>query len=167
MIFANIQLGVQVQIDPTSTVNNVVVGSNVKIAKYCSIFGAPSNLLRIGDNTYIGMFSILNGYANHLHIGERVSIAQHVNIMTDSGPNASPGMQKLYPIENKPVSIGDDCWIGANCTILPGVTLGKFCIVAANSCVKNSFPDYSVIGGAPAKLIRNFSPEDIVKLNLK
>ncbi len=167
MIFANIQLGNQVQIDPTSTVNNVVIGSDVKIAKYCSVFGAPTNLLLIGNNTYVGMFSILNGYANHLHIGERVSIAQNVNIMTDSGPNASPAMQKLYPIENKPVSIGDDCWIGANCTILPGVTLGKFCIVAANSCVKHSFPDFSMIGGAPARLIRTFSQEEILKLTIK
>lgn len=167
MIIANIQLGDQVRIDPTSSVNNVVIGSNVKIAKYCSVFGAPSNLLRIGNDTYVGMFSILNGYANQLHIGERVSIAQHVNIMTDSGPNASPALQKLYPIENKPVIIGDDCWIGANCTILPGVTLGKFCIVAANSCVKSSFPDYSLIGGTPARLIRTFSPEEIIKLNSK
>lgn len=165
MIYANITLGENVRIDPTSDINNVVIGSNVKIAKYCSIFGAPENLLIIGENTYVGMHSILNGFARELKIGSRVSIAQKVNIMTDSGPNASQAMQMVFPLENKPVIIGDDCWIGANSVILPGVILGKFCVVAANSCVKDSFPSYSVIGGSPARLIRVLSHEEIQKLN--
>jgi acetyltransferase-like isoleucine patch superfamily enzyme len=167
MIFANITLGENVQIDPTSTINNLVAGDNVKIARFCSLFGAPQNVLRIGAGTYVGMFSIINGFARALVIGARVSIAQHVNIMTDSGPNASPALQRLYPIESSPVTIGDDCWIGANSVILPGVELGRFCIVAANSCVKSSFPDFSIIGGAPARLIRSFTKEEIEILTKK
>jgi len=164
MIFSNIQLGINAQIDPSTSINNVTIGANVKIAKLCSIFGSANYPLIIGDNCYIGMLSILNGFSNQLIIGDRVSIAQRVNIMADSGPNASPALQRLFPIESKPVTIHNDCWIGANCVILPGASLGDFCVVAANSCVKDCFAPYSVIGGNPAKLIRTFSNEEIEKL---
>lgn len=164
MKLQNIFLGNEVNIDPSSSINNVKIGNNVKIAKNCSIYGGPDNLLEIGDYSYIGMNTILNGYVKKLKIGEHVSIAQNVNVMVDSGPNASDLMQKVFPVIKKEVIIGDHTWIGANVTIMPGVKLGKFCVVAANSFVNRSFPDYTVIGGSPAKLIRSFTQEEIKEL---
>lgn len=154
MKLSNISLGEEVNIDPSTSINNVAIGDHVKIAKFCSIFGSKEKPLKIGRNSYVGMFSILNGYADQLSIGTHVSIAQNVNIMTDSGPNASDEMQKFFPLIKGPVEIGDHSWIGANSIIMPNVTLGKFCVVAANSFVNKSFPDFSVIGGNPAKLIK-------------
>jgi len=161
MKFANIRLGAEVEIDPSTSINNVQIGDKVKIAKRCSIFGGPENQLEIGANSYVGMNTILNGFAAKLIIGKNVSIAQNVNVMVDSGPNASEAMQRIFPVEKGPVNIGDDCWLGANVIIMPKVTLGEFCIVAANSYVNKSFPSYSVIGGSPAKLIRTLSEEEI------
>src|SRR5580765_3508816 len=106
MKFANIRLGENVEIDPSTSVNNVAIGDNVRIAKRCSIFGGPVNLLEIGEGSYVGMNSIINGFAAKVIIGSHVSIAQNVNIMADSGPNASPALQKLFPIEKKAVTIG-------------------------------------------------------------
>jgi len=154
MITSNIQLGEGVSIDPSSSVNNVTVGNHVKIAKNCSIFGSAQFPLEIGDSTYIGMFSIINGFKAKVSIGKNVSIAQNVNIMADSGPNASPLMQQYYPMITGNVKIGDHSWLGANVIIMPGVELGEFCVVAANTFVDKSFPSYSVIGGNPAKLIK-------------
>jgi acetyltransferase-like isoleucine patch superfamily enzyme len=164
MIFANINLGENVQIDTTSNFNNVILGDNVKIAKYCSVFGSDSHPAVIGEDTNIAMMSILNGYDAPLIIGKRGSIAQHVNIMTGNGPQASPRLQKIFPIQKGPVTIGDDCWIGADSIIMPNVTLGSFCVVASNSFVNKSFPDFSLVGGTPAKLIRSFTDEEIKKL---
>jgi len=51
------------------------------------------------------------------------------------------------------------CWIGINSVILPGVTIGKNSVVAANSVVTRSVPDYTLVGGVPAKIIKNFKDE--------
>lgn len=166
MLLANIYLGSNNNIDPSASINNVLVGNNVKIAKHVSAFGGSDNLLEIGNNTYIGMNSILNGFAAKIVIGANVSIAQNVNIMVDSGPNASINMQKIFPITKGDVFIGDHCWIGASTIIMPRVILGKGCVVAANSFVNDSFEDFSIIGGTPAKLIRRLNEEEIERLNL-
>jgi acetyltransferase-like isoleucine patch superfamily enzyme len=160
MKYANIKLGKDVEIDITSTVNNVIIGDYVKIAKRCSIYGGPENLLEIGSNSYVGMNSILNGFNAKLKIGNNVSIAQNVSIMADSGPNASPALQSVFPIERKAVTIGDHVWIGTGSIIMPGVVLGDFCIVAANSYVNKSFDSFTIIGGSPAKIIRTFTDEE-------
>jgi acetyltransferase-like isoleucine patch superfamily enzyme/2-polyprenyl-3-methyl-5-hydroxy-6-metoxy-1,4-benzoquinol methylase len=160
MKYQNIFLGSDVDIDPSTTFNNVIIRDKVKIANGCNIYGGPDNLLEIGANSYIGMKTILNGFAAKLTIGENVSISQYVNIMVDSGPNASPGLQKIFPIVKGPINIGNDSWIGAGAVIMPNVTLGEFCIVGANSFVNNSFPAFSLIGGSPARLIRSLSDKE-------
>jgi len=167
MKFANINLGRDVEIDPSSTVNNVLIGDNVRIAKRCSVFGSPDNLLEIGPDSYVGMNSILNGYAAKLKIGSNVSIAQNVNIMVDSGPNASSPMQKVFPVVKEPVTIGNHVWIGTGSIIMPGVTLGDFCVVAANSYVNKSFGPYSILGGNPAKTIRTFTDAEKLRVHEK
>ena len=164
MKFANITLGINVEIDPSTSFNNVIIGDHVKIAKRCSIFGGTDNLLEIGSYSYVGMNSIINGFAAKVKIGHNVSIAQNINIMADSGPNASTVMQSIFPIEKGPVQIGNHCWIGASVIIMPNVILGDFCIVAANSFVNNSFAEYSIIGGNPAKVIRRLTEEEINKI---
>jgi acetyltransferase-like isoleucine patch superfamily enzyme len=54
-----------------------------------------------------------------------------------------------------PIQIEEDCWIGINAVIMRGVTLGRGCVVGANSVVTKSFPPYSVVAGAPARLLRS------------
>jgi len=164
MIYANIILGKNVSIDPSSNVNNVSIGDHVKIAQKCNIYGSEKNILHIGAGAYVGMNSLLNGYAALLHIGECVSIAQNVNMMTHSGPNASPVFQRIFPIQVGEIIIEEHTWVGASAIIMPNVKIGKFCIIAAGSFVNKSFPDYSIVGGTPAKLIRNLTLEEINKI---
>ena len=56
-------------------------------------------------------------------------------------------------------SIGENCLIGMGAAIMAGTTLGKQCIVGANAVVKGDFPDYSVIAGVPAKIIKSYNSE--------
>ena len=68
------------------------------------------------------------------------------------------------PNNDLPVTIEDDCWIGANVTILKGVTIGRGCVIAAGAVVTKSFPPYSIIGGVPAKLLKmRFTSEQIIE----
>ena len=103
---------------------------------------------------FLGIKTIINGFRGKVTIGSHVSIAPSVNIMADSGPNASKEMQEFFPLVVGNVKIGNHCWLGTNSVIMPEVELGDFCVVAANSFVNQSFESYSVIGGNPAKLIK-------------
>ncbi|WP_287620925.1 acyltransferase [Parabacteroides sp.] len=111
------------------------------------------------------MNTVLNGYVAQLVIGHHVSFAQNVNVMVDSGPNASEAMQEVFPLRHGSVRIGNHCRIGASVIIMPNVTLGNFCVIVANSFVNKSFPAYSIIGGMPANLIRMMTQEEIEKIN--
>ena len=62
----------------------------------------------------------------------------------------------------KPVTIGDNVWIGGGVTILPGVTIGDNTVVAAASVVTRSFPDNVVVAGNPARIIRELSNREEV-----
>ena len=55
---------------------------------------------------------------------------------------------------NGPIHIGENVWIGDKVTILPNVTIGKGCIIAANAVVTKSIPEFSVVAGVPAKIIK-------------
>ena len=163
MIISNIILGENVDIDRSADVNNVRIGNNVLIRRYASVFGTPTHPAIIGSDTKIHIMAFLNGWDAQLIIGDRCDVSQNVQILTGSGPKSSK-MRKAFPVVRGPITIGNDCWIGVDCIIMPNVTLGDFCIVAANSFVKKSFPAYSIIGGNPAKLIRTFTEEEIKKV---
>jgi acetyltransferase-like isoleucine patch superfamily enzyme len=165
MIIENISLGESVDINQTSSINNAIIGNNVKIAGFVRIYGKKENLIEIGGSTYVGPNSLIDGYNAKVIIGKSVSIAQSVIIISGSGPNASKKMQKIFPIKKGPINIGDHTWIGASVIIMPNITIGKFCVIAANSFVSESFPDYSILGGSPAKLIRVLSDDEILQLN--
>ena len=164
MITSNINLGKDVFIEKTSSINNVSIGDKTKIAGHVKVFGSENNLLIIGKDCYIGMNSVLEGFNGKVTIGNHVSFAQNVNLISSSGPNASKKFQNIFPIIKGDISIGDHSWIGANAVIMPNTVLGEFCIVAANSFVNSSFPDYTIVGGSPAKKIRSLSSDEIKKL---
>ncbi|MGL4990281.1 MAG: acyltransferase [Sarcina sp.] len=94
-------------------------------------------------------------FQNHrgkIYIGKKVYIAPNVGLITTN--HDITDLDKH--IEGKDIKIGDECWIGMNSVILPGVELGKKTIVGAGAVVTKSFIDGNcIIGGVPAKVIRN------------
>ncbi|KAK5659139.1 hypothetical protein OQA88_1229 [Cercophora sp. LCS_1] len=59
------------------------------------------------------------------------------------------------PEGGKPITIGEDCWFGGNCIVLPGVTIGNGVTIGAGSVVTKDVPDYVIVAGNPAKVVRN------------
>lgn len=165
MITSNIHLGKDIQIEKDASINNVRIGDHTKIASCVRIFGSAEHVLEIGIGCYFGLNSIIEGYNAKVTIGNYVSFAQNVNLMSGSGPNASEVLQQIFPILKGEIAIGDHSWIGASAIIMPNVKIGKYCVVAAHSFVNQSFPDYSIIGGTPAKLIRTLTESEKEKLH--
>lgn len=114
--------------------------------------------IRIGKNCYICYYlTILN--ASSVTIGDNVLFASHVLISSESH-GMDPESELPYmsqPLESKPVSIGDGCWIGEKVCILPGVSIGKKSIIGAGSVVTKDVPDYSIAVGNPAKVIKLYN----------
>jgi len=118
--------------------------------------------LYTGDDCCIGSYSHLAGVVrlgSHVMIGGGVSIFGFNHGIEIDRPMAHQACQ------SRGIIIGDDCWIGANATIVDGVEIGAHSIVAAGAVVTKNFPEWSVIGGVPGRLIRNrMVPNDEIML---
>ncbi|KAF2514845.1 sugar O-acetyltransferase [Flavobacterium foetidum] len=106
--------------------------------------------LKIGKNVFINFnctFLDLGG----ITIEDNVLIAPHVSLLSEEHPIDPRDRQSLKPAR---VHIKKNAWIGANATILPGVTIGENAIVAAGAVVNKDVPDNTIVGGIPAKTIK-------------
>ena len=130
----------------------VTIGNGVRINSSAKISGIGK--LIIGDNTWIGPETIIL-CSSEISIGANIDIAPRVYI-GDGTHVITPDKECISGIDTvKGISIGDGCWICANATILPGVSIGNKCVVAAGAVVNKSCGNMELIGGVPAKLIKN------------
>ena len=152
--------------------------------------------IHVGDYTYFSTFNpepdpahyaarlapyLFEGAKDHIHIGKFCQIAHGTRIIT-YGANHAMGGFSTYPFpifevdrigayrdsfaNGKDVVIGNDCWLGDSCTILPGAQLGNGVIVGAGAVVGGIVPDYAVVVGNPAKVLRmRFDTNTVAKLN--
>lgn len=134
------------------------------------VFEREGASIEIGDRTFVGrgLFTI----SDRLEIGHDVMISWNVTIVdhnshslrysersNDVEMNAFQGIKLWDCVKVAPVIIRDKVWIGFGCSILKGVTIGEGAIVAANSVVTKNVAPWTVVGGNPAKLLREI-PEN-------
>lgn len=138
----------------------VEIGDNFTLGKYsiieCTgVLRNVGNSLKIGDNVGINHYCFI-GVRGDIQIGDNVIFGPRVNIFSENHNYSNIEI----PIKNQGVSkgktkIGNDIWIGANVSIMSGVTIGDGCVIAAGAVVTKDIPAYSIIGGVPAKLIKS------------
>ena len=124
-------------------------GKNVNIEKG-AVF---SSRVTLGDNSGIGIRASISG---ETRIGSNVMMGPDCIIYTknhDFSRTDIPMNQQGFQKE-KPVFISDDVWIGGRVTILPGVKIGTGAIIGAGSIVTKDVPDYAIVGGNPAKILK-------------
>ncbi len=152
---------------PASAV--LCLGEGVYVGRYVEL--GPGDRIEIGDYTSIQDRSLLVG---DVSIGRYCSLS--LNVLMTSGrhyfelrPELLVKDQDILALadselkaqHSRPVCVEDDCWLGVNAVIMPGVTVSKGCVVGANSVVTRDLPPYSVAVGAPARTVRtrlNFRP---------
>jgi len=127
------------------------LGKGSVVESYCCINNAVGDVV-IGDYTRIGLHNTIIG---PVCIGSHVNLAQGITV-TALNHNFQDTARRIdeQGITTQQVVIGDDVWIGANATILPGVTIGHHCVIAAGAVVTRDVPDNCVAGGIPARIIK-------------
>jgi len=120
------------------------------VAVFTPIYINYGKHITIGKNVFINFdctFLALGG----ITIEDDVLIGPKVSLITENHP-LNPEERK--GLIGKPILIKKNAWIGANATILPGVTIGKNAVVAAGAVVSKDVPDNTIVGGIPAKFLK-------------
>ncbi len=112
---------------------NIEFGKNVFVNLSC--YFMDGGKITIGDHCFIGPFT---GFYTANHPSDVES--------------RNKGMEQALPIV-----VGNNCWLGANVSVMPGVRIGDNCVIAAGSVVTKDIPDNSMVAGVPAKVIRQLT----------
>lgn len=129
--------------------------------------------IEIGSWCYIGVGARVWSGAS-IRIGNRVLIAHNVNIIDNRTHPLTPkarhdhftaifstGHPSAIALGDSPVVIEDDAWVAAGATVLRGLRVGKGAIVAAGAVVTNDVPDYCIVAGNPASVVRRLTENEI------
>ena len=142
--------------DDPEEINNLlskITGSDIDktVAVFTPLYINYGKNIKIGKNVFINFdctFLDLGG----IIIEDNVMIAPKVSLLSEGHP-VSPG--ERHTLVPGKIHIKKNAWIGANATILPGVTVGENAIVAAGAVVSKDVPDNTIVGGIPAKIIKS------------
>jgi len=169
MLRSRCQVGTDVQLDGDMPAvwgdGDVVVGNRVTISNRNTwIVGLkvyPDARLEIGDDTILGYLNLIS-VAKSVRIGSHCLFAGEVKILDNNSHSLDFERRRMgMPLQTTdvaPVTIEDDVWIGTNCTILKGVTIGRGAVIAAGAVVTRSVPPFTVVAGNPARIVKHIEP---------
>ena len=124
----------------------------------------------IGDNIFANFNFTVQDDAR-VTIGDNCNFGPNCTIVTPLHPMLPIERKALYTADGeqkrmcyaKPVTIGSDCWFGANVTVCPGVNIGNNCVIGAGSVVTGDIPANSFAAGVPCRVIREITERDSMK----
>lgn len=138
----------------------ISIGKKTRIFPGIRMEAIDKGEIRIGGNCAVEQNVHIISKDSILNIGKDTTISANVfisNVDHEYTDNTKSVMEQRLVV--KDTNIGNSCFIGYGATILPGTHLGNHCIIGANSVVKGDYPDYSVIVGVPAKVVKKYNEE--------
>ena len=141
--------GIKVVLDKQSIIK---IGSDNSFRSWLQLRALNGGSIKIGNSNFCNTNVSITSMES-ITIGDHVKIANNVVIIDHDHDyvNNNIGYQTA------PISIADHVWIGANSVILKGVSIGSHSVVAAGAVVKENIPEYCIVGGVPAKILKLFS----------
>lgn len=147
---AGVSIGDRAFLSPLASVDPdyLALGADSFIAAHAYVTGS----ITMGDDCTINAFTVVRGT---ITMGDGVRIGAHTSILgfNHSMEPSQPVFKQ--PLTSKGISIGDDVWIGSNVVVLDGVTVGSHAVLAAGAVVTKDVPEWSIVGGNPARHIRD------------
>jgi acetyltransferase-like isoleucine patch superfamily enzyme len=163
-----------------SKITNVNFKGTFNIGNHVRLFSPNSGLFNIGKGFSIGSFSIIEVTKNKLNTKSKISIGENTGFSEFSYINGSGGLEigdnvisgqylSIHPenhiinpeilyrfsgVTNQGIKIGNNVWIGSKVTILDGSIIGDNCVIAAGAVVKGVLKNNVLIGGVPAKILK-------------
>jgi len=134
---------------------NLSLEHGATISSGCTLL-CPNARLSLGLRCYLNKNVRLGSHGNApLSLGNNVMVGP--NVVMDTSRHNSERLD--IPMQDQglsyaPIQVGDDVWIGANAVITCGVAIGRGCIIGAGAVVTRDVPDFAVVGGVPARIIR-------------
>lgn len=126
---------------------NIYFGNNISVNMNCTF--VDCNKITIGDNVLIASNVQLYTATHPVELSERLT--------PDWEPNGGRYFCRTYAL---PITIGNDCWLGGDVIVLPGVTIGEGCMIGAGSVVTKDIPENSLAVGNPCRVIRKINMEN-------
>jgi lipopolysaccharide O-acetyltransferase len=121
----------------------IVIGNHVRISRWTHI--GATNYVEIGDNVLMG---------------SKVVVIDHNHGLYSVNPTSLEIAPSLRPLDHEgKVIVGANVWLGDGVAVLPGSTIGKGCVIAANSVVNGTIPPFTIAAGMPAKVVKVFDVE--------
>ncbi|MEP6601141.1 MAG: acyltransferase [Nitrospirota bacterium] len=133
---------------------NIRLGQNIYVGHQTILKAYHENLLEIGDNSWIGQQCFIHS-AGGITIGRNVGIGPGVRMLTSYHRDEGIEVPILFSaLTFAAIIIEDDCDIGTGAIVLPGVHIGKGAQVGAGAVATRDVPDYAVVAGVPAAVLR-------------
>lgn len=144
-------------IERSSRGNKVCIGDNVTIDSFVKIkFAGGDGDVVLAASVYLNSGVVIYS-GNGVYIGEGTLVAANTTFAATNHEYRARDktvIAQRFMASKGGIRVAADCWIGANCVLLDGTNLQRGCVVAAGTVLKGEWPEYAVIAGNPAKIVR-------------